>query len=276
MKVGFIDYYLDEWHANNYPRMLDEVGGGRFQVAYAYGQIPSPVSKMTSGQWCERHGVSLCETIEEVVEKSEALIVLSPDNCEQHEALCQIPLSSQKRTYVDKTFAPDKRSAEAIFERAEKYGTPCYSASALRFAAEYQPFAGKEVEAVSTIGPNDLETYGIHQLEPLVMLMHGSAKRVMSMPWGKGVQLMFDWSDGRSGSVLCTGGDAPFLTTVSDRTECQTLSIVSDYFSVFMQHLAQFFTDGTIPVSHGETIAIMALREAALKAEQTPGSWVAV
>ena len=23
-KIGFIDYYLDEWHANNYPEMIAE------------------------------------------------------------------------------------------------------------------------------------------------------------------------------------------------------------------------------------------------------------
>ena len=41
------------------------------------------------------------------MEKSDCLLVLSPDNCEMHEELCQIPLRSGKRTYVDKTFAPD-------------------------------------------------------------------------------------------------------------------------------------------------------------------------
>ena len=28
-KIGFIDYYLDEWHANNYPRMIAEVSNVR-------------------------------------------------------------------------------------------------------------------------------------------------------------------------------------------------------------------------------------------------------
>ena len=25
MKIGFIDYYLDEWHANNYPDWFREI-----------------------------------------------------------------------------------------------------------------------------------------------------------------------------------------------------------------------------------------------------------
>ena len=24
MKIGFIDFFIDEWHANNYPGMIDE------------------------------------------------------------------------------------------------------------------------------------------------------------------------------------------------------------------------------------------------------------
>ena len=37
MKLGFIDYYLDEWHANHYPTMLRELSGGEIEVAYAPG-----------------------------------------------------------------------------------------------------------------------------------------------------------------------------------------------------------------------------------------------
>ena len=109
MKVGFIDYYLDEWHANHYPQLLQQKSGGRLEVAYAYGKIDSPITGKTSKQWCQEFGVQHCETVEEVVEKSDVLIVLSPDNCEMHEELCQKPLMSGKRTYVDKTFAPDQK-----------------------------------------------------------------------------------------------------------------------------------------------------------------------
>ena len=40
-KIGFIDYYLDEWHANQYPRMFQKWTEG-FEVACAYGMIDSP------------------------------------------------------------------------------------------------------------------------------------------------------------------------------------------------------------------------------------------
>ena len=28
MKIGFIDYYLDEWHANKYPAWIKEASNG--------------------------------------------------------------------------------------------------------------------------------------------------------------------------------------------------------------------------------------------------------
>ena len=107
MKIGFIDYYLDEWPAHNYPELIKELSGGDMEVAYAYGHIDSPIGGMTTDEWCAKYGIERVMTIDELVKKSDALIVLSPDNCEMHEELCQIPLRSGKRCYVDKTFAPD-------------------------------------------------------------------------------------------------------------------------------------------------------------------------
>ena len=54
MKIGFIDYYLDEWHANNYPAMIDRASGGDMKVTYAYGMIDSPIGGMTTDAWCEK------------------------------------------------------------------------------------------------------------------------------------------------------------------------------------------------------------------------------
>lgn len=276
MKIGFIDYYLDEWHANEYPRMIREQSGGRMEVCFAYGMIPSPLSGKTSEEWCRAQGIALCATIEEVVEKSDVLVVLSPDNCEMHEELSRLPLQSGKRTYIDKTFAPTKKAAEAILALAESCGTPCYSTSALRFAAEYQPLCGARVEAAAFQGPNSMDTYGVHQIEPMVMLMKGSVKRVMALQSGKWAQWILEWEGGRVSSMLCTGGDSPFLANLSLEDGCRTVEVKSDFFRVFIDALIAFFETGEVPVPHEETIAVMAIREAALKALERPGEWIAV
>ena len=276
MKLGFIDYYLDEWHANEYPRMIREQSGGRMEVCYAYGMMPSPLSGKTSQEWCREQGIALCATIEEAVEKSDVLVVLSPDNCEMHEELSRLPLQSGKRTYIDKTFAPTKKAAEAILALAERYGTPCYSTSALRFAAEYQPFRGSRVEAAAFQGPNGMETYGVHQLEPMVMLMGGSAKRIMALGRGAWAQWLLEWEDSRVSSLLCTGTNSPFLASLSLEEGCRTIEVKSDFFRVFIENLIAFFETGDIPVPHEETISVMAIREAALKALERTGEWISI
>ena len=32
MKIGFIDYYLDEWHANNYPKFFADASNGEITI----------------------------------------------------------------------------------------------------------------------------------------------------------------------------------------------------------------------------------------------------
>ena len=102
-KIGFIDYFLDEWHANNYPKMIKEQSNGEYEVCYAWAKIDSPIGGMTSKEWSEKYNIELLDTMEEVIEKSDVLIVLSPNNPEMHEELCLLPLRSGKRVYIDKT-----------------------------------------------------------------------------------------------------------------------------------------------------------------------------
>ena len=58
-KLGFLDYYLDEWHANHYVDWLRDASQGEVQAVYAYGQINSPhPGGKTTEEWCARYGRS--------------------------------------------------------------------------------------------------------------------------------------------------------------------------------------------------------------------------
>ena len=210
------------------------------------------------------------------MEKSDCLLVLSPDNCEMHEELCQIPLRSGKRTYVDKTFAPDLAAAERLFAIARQSGTPCYSTSALRFAAEYRDIRPDEVTAVSCWGPNDFDTYSVHQLEPLMMLMRAEPARVMWLDGEKWMSLAVQFRDGRCATLSCFAGGSPFVTNVSLRSGNRLITVESDFFAAFIEELCRFYQTGEVRVPHRETRAIMAVRGAGLLAAKTPGVWVDV
>lgn len=275
-KIGFIDYYLDEWHANNYPALIKEISGGELEVTCAYGQIDSPIGGMTTDEWCAKYNIPRCLTIEEVVEQSDLLVVLSPDNCEMHEELCQIPLRSGKPTYVDKTFAPDYATARRIFDIAEAHNTPCYSTSALRFADEFKDVDRAGVTAITSVGPNGFETYAIHQLEPIVMLMNAPVSRVMYIPGNKWYTAVLEFADRRRATLAGFESGAPFLLNVASDAGNRTITVQSDFFRNFIVELCDFFLNGTLKVPHEETLTIMAVRGAVLKAQNTPCEWVNV
>ncbi len=277
MKIGYIDYYLDNWHANHYIRRFESISGGEAKVAYAYGMTANPESGVTSEQWCAEHAVALCRTIEEAVELSDVLYILSPEHGEMHETLARIPLSSGKRTFIDKPFAPDRQTAERIFTLAEQHRTPCYSASALRFASEYLPYRGRAVRSAALAGPGEWENYLIHHLEPLLMLMPGAVRRVMALRHGTWTQLRLEWEDGRCASAAVSGeyaADFSALLRLDDGSA--SVTVHSDYHTLSIRQMLDFYRTGTVPVSHEETLRVIGVREACLEAAKQCGSWIRV
>ena len=72
-KIGFVDYYISEWHANNYPEWIKNAAsklGAEYEVAYAWAEVDlSPVYNETTDEWCAKMGVEKCETIAELNDK---------------------------------------------------------------------------------------------------------------------------------------------------------------------------------------------------------------
>ncbi|MGI6383974.1 MAG: Gfo/Idh/MocA family oxidoreductase [bacterium] len=143
-KIGFIDYFIDEWHANNYPKMIRESSlKDKFDVSLAWEEI-TPEGKKNLDQWCQEQQVGKAASIEQVVEECDCIIVLSPDNAERHEDLADLPLRSGKPVYIDKPIAPSLAAASRLFAKAQRYGTPMMSSSALRFGSALQKALDEE------------------------------------------------------------------------------------------------------------------------------------
>ncbi len=278
-KIGFIDYYLDEWHANNYPEFIRKASGGKMAAVCAYGHIDSPLGGRTTAQWCEEMGLERCGTIDEVIEKSDCIVVLSPDNPEMHWELCQKPLRSGKRVYVDKTFAPSAQIARDLFALAEEYQTPMYSSSALRYSAGLEELPEKEAVWVSSYGPGTPENYLIHQLEPLSLILKAPAERILYTPAEDTANYRILFQGGKTAAMSLFGwkSDTPFSITVrfADGSICR-LPDAEGFFDRFMENMVRFFETGEGAVDKAQTISVMAMIEAAHKAEDAPGQWVEI
>ena len=273
MKIGFIDYYLDEWHANTYPQFFKEASGGEAEIVCAYGQIDSPITGMTSAQWCEKYGIAQAKSIEEVIEKSDCLVVLSPDTPEQHPQLTRLPLSSGKRTYIDKTFSTTRQAAVDMFALAEAHNTPCYSSSALRFANEIKAADKNGIEFIGSRGPGEFPIYAIHQVEPIVTLMGSDVRRVLSIGTVHAPGLLIEYRDGRRATMNTYASGAFDLQIKYASGKVANIPDCTDYFANFIKDLIGFFRTGEEKVAHAETIAIMGILESGRKALDDPEHW---
>lgn len=275
LKIGFIDYYLDEWHAHNYPKLFKEHSNGSCEVCCVWGKIDAP-NGVTNKEYAEKYDVELVETIEEVIEKSDCLVVLSPDNPEMHEELCKLALKSEKPVYVDKTFAPDKGAAQRIFEIADKHNTKCWSSSALGFADELDMINTDDIIRLQTAGGGSAEIYSIHQIEPIVKLMKTKAKRLMGVGDEKYPAVVIEFEDGRYANMYQCNNSGFEISVVNRENMITKYDIVSDFFGNLICAIIAFFEKGTVPVSHERTVEVIAIREAVLKAVKKPGTWIEI
>lgn len=273
-KIGLIDYYLDEAHANQYPKWIEEETNGEMKVTCAYGKIDSP-SGVSNASWCLSKGIQHGTTIDEIVEESDYLIILAPDHPEIHRELSAIPLRSGKPTYIDKTFAPDRNTALHLFELAQKHGTPLYSSSALRFATEYATTDRNGIELIHSSGPGKFTNYAIHQVEPIISMMGIGIKRLMHIGTPKFPALILDFADGRQAIMQHYGWECPFSMILNYTSgNSKMLKPESDYFNLFIKNLISFFQTGKSTVQSSETVAIVTILEYSLKAINNPFQWV--
>lgn len=286
LKIGFADYFLNNWHADNYPTFLREViarYGYNAQVTHAYGIHDCPPGGgLSTREWCRRQNITPVKSMQELVDSVDAIMVIAADDSSWHEEVCQLPLRSGKPVFVDKTFAKDLQTGKRLFALAEESGTPVFSSSAQRYCQsilEYQDQHPQRPNFVSTVGPHSLDNYAVHQLEPIVALMGTGVRRIKGFSVGSAVtQLILDYGDGRMANFVQSPQPwAEFNFMVSDGETGQRL--VSDdrnFYHNLAKAIMDFFVHGICPVAKEETLEILAIIDAAREARQKPDTWIEI
>lgn len=274
-KIGFIDYYISEWHANNYPKWIKEASeqiGVECSVAYAYAELDvSPVDGVTTDEWCEKFGANRCSSIEELCELSDYICILAPSNPEKHLEYVRAAFPFSKPTYVDKTFAPDYEIAFEIFALAKKYGTPFFSSSALRFADELKDVDGAKSLIVMGHG-SDFDEYVIHLCEIAVRIMGSAPDRVKLERQGRSQYVIRgEYDDGRGCTVLFAPG-LPYSVCAELEEGHVYRKLESPYFLLLIKEILEFYLSGKAPFNTDETLDVMKLREGAITARSLQGT----
>ena len=267
--IGFIDYYISEWHANTYPALIKKMSeklGYDVKLKYAYAELDvSPVDGVTTDEWCEKYGVTRAYSIDELCEKSDFIIILAPSNPEKHLGYAREALPFGKLTYIDKTFAPDYKTALEIFDIAASYGTKIFSSSALRYAEELDLIAPCDRIEI-TGGGSNFEEYIIHQVEMLTKKMGIGALSCSAKDYGDEVIGSVKYKSGAAATLRWKSG-LPFTVSADGKS----FTMESPFFDDLLGDILRFFAEGTLSFDPAETLEVMKIREALVTSYKTGG-----
>jgi len=276
-KIGFADYYISEWHADNYPAWFAAANqklGLEYQLSYAWAERDiSPVSGESTDEWCERMGVERCMTLAELCEKSDVIVVLAPSNPEKHLEYAKEVFSYKKPTYIDKTFAPNQETALQIFKAAEEYGTPFFSSSALRYSEELNEVRGTR-NIILTGGGSNLEEYLIHQVEMAVSLLQDPVKRAKVETLGNQYVCHVETKNNAKAAIIYSNPLEFSVTAQLENGQTVHKKIESPFFVHLIEDMLQFFETGKACFDSQETLEVMRMRDLILKAVRCDGEWV--
>lgn len=277
--IGLVDYYINEWHANNYPKWIKEIcenTGKEFEVKYAWAEIPAaPVGGKNTDEWCKEYGIEKCDTINELCKKSDYIIVLAPANPEKHLGYAKEVLKFKKNTYIDKTFAPDYKTAVEIFNIAKEYGTNFFSTSALRYASELDMFKNCNTAIINGDGVL-FDEYVIHIVEMAVKIMGVGAKRVKTECQGKQNVCRIDYGGGRFATLNFSQGLPYAVSVCTSENTMKYAAVASSYFKNLMLKILEFFETGKPDFDGVETLEVMKIVELLVKGKKEENKWLEV
>ena len=195
-------------------------------------------------------------------------------------------LQASKPVFIDKPVAGSLSDAWAIFLAAEKFKTPVFSSSSLRYVSGAQKarqgeagdILGCDAYSPSPIEPThpDLYWYGIHGVETLFTVMQTGCQNVRRISTPDTDVVVGLWQGGRIGTFRGLrsgksgyGGRAFGAKAVLD---------VGDYagYRPLVIEIARFFRTGIAPVSSEETLQIYAFMTAADVSKAQAGATVAL
>lgn len=278
-KIGFIDLFIDEWHANNYPKWIRESAlKDEFDVAMAWEKY-TPEGKKGLQEWCKEQNVTPASSIEEVVDNCDCICILAPSNPEVHEELAGYALKSGKPVYIDKPFAPDRAAALRMFELAAKYNTPLMSSSALRFSNELMekaPALSAPLFVNTCGGGGNFPEYAIHQIEMIVSLLGTDAESLMVCGDKDKLAVTVRYPDQRMATMNYASFWGFKLNAVTESKAVCQIDTMTAIFPNLLQKILEFYKSGKSIIPAEETVEIAAILDAAIKGMDKTAEWIKI
>lgn len=289
LRVGIIG--CDTSHAPEFTKILNAaestgpMAGVRVVAAYPGGSDDLPQNQENVAKYVEQlkgMGIEVVDSIDALLGRVDAVLMESVDG-RRHLAEARQVFSAKKPVFIDKPIAASLADAVEIFELARESGTPCFSASALRYgpavrAASTQDAVG-DILGCATYSPCELEPhhadlfwYGVHGVETLLAIM-GTGCESVARTQAEGTELVVGvWKDGRIGTFRGTRtGPHVYGATLYGSKRVEHV-VGFDGYKALVLEIATFFRSQQPPVSAEETLELFAFMEAADESKRQHGA----
>ncbi len=292
-RVGIIG--LDTSHCVAFTKALNDPNAGTefagYKVVAAFPtagskDIPLSIDRIAGfTEQVRQEGVEIVGSVEELLKKVDVVLLESVDG-RKHLELALPVIKAGKRMFIDKPMAASLSDAMSIFDVAQKYNTPVFSSSSLRYIVGAQEIAkGKigKVLGADTYGPAKIEKthpdlfwYGIHGIEALFAVMGGTCESVVRIGTTDTDIVVGTWADGRIGVYRGSrSGKGNFGGIVFGEKGDEILGEFKGY-NPLLERIIEFFKTGVAPVEAQETLGILAFMEAADASIRQGGAPVAL
>jgi predicted dehydrogenase len=266
-RIGFVDYKLENYHANVFLKAIRETLNGRgFSVTGC-----TAMDEAGGKAWAAKNSVEYFGSAEALNERVDCYMVLAPSNPEVHLELCRKVLPFGKITYVDKTFAPDLKTAQEIFSLADKHQVPVQTTSALRYTAvqnRVKELGRSKLRKMHAFGGGgSFEEYAIHPIELVISCMGPQVTSLKRASTIDDERVLLNFTEDRAAEVSFHRGDRPFSAalTLNDPIE-HTEIIEVDSATLFTNTAAgilDFFEAGKETIDRQESLMIRRILDAA-------------
>lgn len=303
LKVGIIG--LDNYQAVAFtqlyhdPKATGDLKGIRVVAAYPGGSPDIKESVESLPKWVaaiKEFGVELVDSIDKVVEKSDAILIMSVDG-RAHRAQFKAVANSGKPVYIGRPMAASLVDVVAMFDLSEEKKAPLFSCSQHRFSPgfsgmrnhpEVGTVSGCSVYGGCVTEPHhpDLFWHAVHGIETLYTIMGAGCESVTRASTADAELVTGVWKDGKIGTFRgIKKGAIKYRAMVFGE---KGISPSGDYgydvpkdwvaphgeymgYKGVAIEIAKFFRSGQPPVSPAETIEMFAFMEAAHRSTAQKG-----
>jgi len=290
IRIGMIG--LDTSHVTaftetiNNPQAKGHVPGAKVIAAFKGGSpdIESSISRVDgyTKTLAEKYGVEICDSIEAVCEKVDAVMIESVDGRPHLEQARKV-IAAKKILFLDKPVGGSLKDAIEIYRLAKEAGVPVFSSSSLRFAKSTQAVRNGSIGKLSyaqTTSPASLEPhhpdlywYGVHGCEALFTVMGSGCESVKRGTTEDGkIEVTGIWKGGRTG--IFREGKGYSGTAKGEKGEAKIGNF--DGYQPLVAEVVKFFKTKKPPVTPEETIELFAFMEAADESKRRGGDEVTI